>query len=360
MKKRFLSALLALLLLWSVLPQNALASVYIEFNPAVHLVFKGASGTLKPHAHKVSGTLKWKTNNSAVVSVTQKGAVKAKKVGKATITAYSGSIKGRCRVVVLPKSITIKVGEKYTLPHAGPETYEVGSSSVARVSSKGVVTGKTAGGTVLKVKYHNQTRRISVKVKPADSRVVNLAAAKKTDRIVLVEYKGGSKATLSIHQKKSGHWVELYSCTAYVGKNGIDKTREGDKRTPTGTFNLTTPFGIEANPGSAQKYLQVTKYHYWCGTSSSKYYNQLVDTRKVDYNSSSSDEKLIKYDDLYDYCMFIDYNKKGVADKGSCIFLHCSGSHKYTSGCIAVSKGVMKGIIKWAKAGTKIVITKPL
>ena len=360
MKKRFLSALLALLLLCSVLPVDALAYSRVYFDIPVMLTYSGVSGTLKPHMHNVDGKPSWRTSSSAVATVSGSGRVRTKSVGKAVITAAVGKLKGRCRIVVLPRSITLNVGEKYALPRAGTELYAVGSKSIASVSAKGVVTARKAGGTVLKVKYHDQIRRIPVKVRPTDSRAAKLAAAKQTDRIVLVEYKGGSKATLSIHQKKSGHWVELYHCTAYVGKNGIDKSSEGDKRTPTGTFNLTTPFGIKGDPGSAQKYLKVNRHHYWSGTSGSKYYNRLVDTRKVKYTPGRNDEQLIKYDGLYDYGMFIDYNKKGVSGKGSCIFLHCTGSRKHTSGCIAVSKGVMRGIIKWAKAGTKIVITRPL
>jgi L,D-peptidoglycan transpeptidase YkuD (ErfK/YbiS/YcfS/YnhG family) len=54
--------------------------------------------------------------------------------------------------------------------------------------------------------------------------------------------------------------------------------------------------------------------------------------------------------------MFIDYNAAGVAGKGSCIFLHCTGSNKYTAGCVAVSEAAMKKIIQWVKPGAKIVI----
>ena len=54
--------------------------------------------------------------------------------------------------------------------------------------------------------------------------------------------------------------------------------------------------------------------------------------------------------------MFIDYNAGGVPNKGSCIFLHCTGKNKYTGGSVAVPEATMKKIIQWAKPGAKIVV----
>ena len=190
----------------------------------------------------------------------------------------------------------------------------------------------------------------------AQSAAADLEAAEATDQIVLVEYTGGSQANVTWHEKIDGVWTNLGGSKAYVGKNGIDKTAEGDKRTPTGTFNLTTPFGILEDPGSIQPYTRVTQYHYWCSTSSSDYYNQLCDSRDNGRAAGSADEVLIRYSGVYDYAMFIDYNAEGVPGKGSAIFLHCLGSNGYTSGCVAITKALMKKTICWAREGAKIVI----
>ena len=72
--------------------------------------------------------------------------------------------------------------------------------------------------------------------------------------------------------------------------------------------------------------------------------------------ATASDEKLINSKGVYNYALFIDYNVDGVANKGSCIFLHCTGSAKSTAGCIAVDEAVMKQLIQWVKPGCKIVI----
>jgi len=190
-----------------------------------------------------------------------------------------------------------------------------------------------------------------------ESFAAQLPAAGSCDQMVVVQYKSGSSATLTLHEKdEGGVWRQKLSSFAYVGRNGIGKTKEGDKKTPTGTYNLKTPFGIKPNPGTSLNYLQVTKYHYWCGTSSSKYYNQLIDTRVTNRKRTNSDEYLIGYKGVYNYCAFIDYNASGTKGKGSCIFLHCTGSSKYTGGCVAVPESVMKKVLIALKPGCKIVI----
>ena len=51
----------------------------------------------------------------------------------------------------------------------------------------------------------------------------------------------------------------VLSENGYVGRNGINKKKEGDMKTPTGTFKLTTAFGIKDNPGTKIKYIKVNK-----------------------------------------------------------------------------------------------------
>jgi L,D-peptidoglycan transpeptidase YkuD (ErfK/YbiS/YcfS/YnhG family) len=190
-----------------------------------------------------------------------------------------------------------------------------------------------------------------------ESLAAQLPAASSCNQMVVVQYKSGSSATLTMHEKDSeGVWRQILSSYAYLGKKGIGKTKEGDMKTPVGTFNLKTPFGIKANPGTSLDYVKVTKYHYWCGSTGSKYYNQLIDTRVTNRARTSSDEYLINYKGVYNYGAFIDYNASGTAGKGSCIFLHCTGGSKSTAGCVAVPESVMIKILKALKSGCKIVI----
>ena len=359
MKRALLCILIAALLL-GVLPVGALAAKSSKiYGPK--FMYEGDEVQL---GSKVKGIpielLDWNSTDESVVAA-RNGKIAALSAGRALIGATYSFSTAYAGVVVLPREVTVTVGKTISLPYGTKEKYYVEDKTVAAVSKKGQILGRKEGATRIGIVYGSQKMIVRVNVISSESAAKQSAAAEldcadSTDQIVLVDYQSGSKAKLSIHEKVSGVWTEIYSGSAYVGRNGIGKAQEGDGKTPTGTYNLTQPFGIKADPGSNMGYTQVTKYHYWCGTSSSEYYNQLVDMREVDRKYTSSDEYLINYKGVYDYCMFIDYNASGEPGKGSCIFLHCKGSKSYTGGCIAVSESVMKNVIKWAKPGAKIVI----
>ena len=359
MKKMILCALIAALLL-SALPAGALAAKGSGL-AGIGLIYEGDSVTLGEKLGKFdTSALDWSSSDESVATAVA-GRIDAKSPGRAVITASYMGAEARCGVVVLPRELTVRVGERASLPSAGKEKYYVEDGSVARIDQKGEITGREAGFTRIGVACGKQRMIVQLSVVDGElldkqSAAAQLDCANETDQIILVDYQGGSSATLSIHSKQFGAWTQVYSCSAYVGRNGIGKQSEGDGKTPTGTFNLIQPFGIQPDPGSNMGYTQVTEHHYWCGSSDSPYYNQLVDERSANRACTSSDEHLIDYKGVYDYCMFIDYNASGEPGKGSCIFLHCKGKDDSTAGCIAVSETVMKNIIQWAKPGAKIVI----
>lgn len=175
---------------------------------------------------------------------------------------------------------------------------------------------------------------------------------KKVNQLIFVKYKGKSKANVILYKKANGKFKKVFTCASYVGKNGINKKREGDSKTPTGIYGFTKAFGIKKNPKSKIKYTKLNKYYYWSGDK--KYYNQMIDIRKV--KASRSGEHLIEYNPEYNYALALDYNKKCVYKKGSAIFLHCTGKKKYTAGCIAVKEKYMKKIMQTVDKNAKICI----
>lgn len=359
LKKRILTALLLAALLLA-LPMGALAKKAkpaIRFPAKMGLMLEGDEVTLTPKLKRLTADeLVWESSDETVLQVWG-GRLTASKAGRAVVTASGGGAKARCGVVVLPKSLTLAVGEKATLPRGGAEKYAMADKRVATVTKKGVVTARRAGQTQLKVSYGRQKVVIDVTVSAEQQNdTLSLGDVGDATQVALVEYTGGSNAMLTLYEKRDGAWQAVHSCGAYVGKNGIDKAVEGDKRTPTGVYNLTTPFGIKDDPGAQMPYTKLTKYHYWCGDSSSPYYNRLMDERTTDRKHTSADEYLIDYKGVYNYCLFIDYNAAGVAGKGSCIFLHCTGSNKYTAGCVAIPEKDMVKVLQWARSGAKIVI----
>ncbi|MCQ2436772.1 MAG: L,D-transpeptidase family protein [Clostridia bacterium] len=366
MKKRIVAWLLVMMLIISACPAMA-AKATIKFPIQVGMLHVGDSVTLTPKLRNVRmRDLRWASSDPTVATMNG-NRLTAVKEGIAIVGAWGKGATAFCGVVVLPNAIDLAVGDTYSLPANGYLQYASKDSNIATIDANGVVAGMSAGSTLVGIKFGKAIGTVIVNVyggsapsveTPAvtQSAAASLPCASETNKIVLVEYAGNAKATVSFHECINGVWTELGRTGGYVGLNGIDKTREGDKRTPTGTFNLTTPFGIADDPGAAQPYLKVTKYHYWCGSSGSEYYNQLVDTRIVSRMCTSDDEHLIDYGGYYDYGMFIDYNVSGTAGLGSCIFIHCMGGKASTNGCIAIPKDYMKTLIRWAGPNTKIVI----
>ena len=178
-------------------------------------------------------------------------------------------------------------------------------------------------------------------------------AAETACQIVTVRHIEGSKAALTYFKRECGGWTQVFSCEANLGKCGIGKTREGDMKTPLGTFVLSTPFGILPDPSlsdpagrTASGYLQLTDDHYWCGQNG-PFYNRLIDNSNPPegYHPTGDDERLIRYSPAYHYGMFIEYNKEGAPSLGSAIFLHCTSGSPYTAGCVAIAEEYMRELI---------------
>lgn len=174
--------------------------------------------------------------------------------------------------------------------------------------------------------------------------------------LLMVQYEGGTKATVRYYQKNSRNiWRCTFAVRGYVGYNGIDKVCEGDGKTPTGVFTPTKAFGILKNPGTRMKYQQVNKYHYWCGDRT--WYNRFVDVRKQKHVCNG--EHLIDYKTYYNYCIDLGYNRKGVWKKGSALFLHCQKPGVYsTGGCVAIPEKYMKKVMTTMSGTAKIIIGK--
>lgn len=181
---------------------------------------------------------------------------------------------------------------------------------------------------------------------------------KSTDRLIFVKYTGGSSCKVLMYkkvQRSNGtfRWKKILSCPGYVGRNGIGKTREGDVKTPTGTFKVNAVFGILDDPGTQLPYTKVNRYLYWSGEAGT--YNTMVDSRTLGHIPANS-EHLIDYVPHYHYALNIGYNKKNVYGKGSAIFMHCFGSNPYTGGCVAVSEENMKTVLQNVTKKTRVCI----
>ena len=239
---------------------------------------------------------------------------------------------------------TVSVGNKnnYTLNLNGNKKYSVKVRGYKEINGERYYTNWSNVKTVI-TKYNKWDKILDTYEKDPN-----------TNQIVLVKYISGSSANIEFYEKKNGKFKLVLSEKGCVGKKGIDKVKEGDLKTPTGTFNLTTAFGIKSNPGTKIKYTKVNEDLWWC--SDSQYYNTLINIKKKPHNCKG--EHLAHYGSAYNYCLFIDYNKEGKYKKGCAIFLHCRKTAKSTAGCVALSEKNMKTIIKKVDKGAKICIYK--
>jgi uncharacterized protein YjdB len=155
-----------------------------ELTIAVGTSRTALSVAYSPSAPTFKG-VSWKSSDENIVRVEPNGKIVAVAPGKAVITAISdsGNRRATCIVsvvvpvesVALPETkITLRVGASYTLqPIVYPSnatdktaTYTTGSTAIATVSSRGVVTAKKAGTTTITVKVGSKTAKVTVVVQP--------------------------------------------------------------------------------------------------------------------------------------------------------------------------------------------------
>lgn len=138
---------------------------------------KGKSLQLKPVLEPISSVEKitYSSSNRKVVTVSGNGKITAKAPGTAKVTVKSGKKKVTCTVTVpgingVKSSLKLSKGKKVTLK---PKTYGINekvtftssNTKIATVSSKGKITAKRKGKTVITVKAGNYSVKCKLTVK---------------------------------------------------------------------------------------------------------------------------------------------------------------------------------------------------
>ncbi|PPR37965.1 MAG: hypothetical protein CFH26_00428 [Alphaproteobacteria bacterium MarineAlpha6_Bin4] len=146
-----------------------------------------------------------------------------------------------------------------------------------------------------------------------------------------------------------------YYFKCLIGKNGITfNKKEGDLKTPKGTFNLRyVMYRADKikKPKTKLPIFKIKKKHICCDNIEDSNYNKIFETNNFDLG-----ERLWRNDSIYDILIVIGYNHLPVIKgKGSAIFLHLSEKTKNsTEGCIAVRKKIMFNILKYDVRKIKI------
>ncbi|BBM84064.1 L,D-transpeptidase family protein [Candidatus Uabimicrobium amorphum] len=183
--------------------------------------------------------------------------------------------------------------------------------------------------------------------------------------VVVNEKWEDSKATLYLLEKKDNQWQHQTSWPTVTGRNGLAwgkgeftlpskdmvEKKEGDGKAPAGIFKITNMlYGYAKTPpeGTKLNYTALSENYLGIDDSKSKYYNKIVDTRKIEKDWDSF-EHMRRKDHLYRWVLVVEHNLNPTTKgSGSCIFLHLWISPQSdTSGCTAMSEANILKLIKW-------------
>jgi len=156
---------------------------------------------------------------------------------------------------------------------------------------------------------------------------------------------------------KNKHTLQIddFKFRCSIGKKGFTKNKkEGDKKTPKGTFEIENLYyrnDRKQKPSTLLNCIKIKKNMGWCNDASfPKKYNKLFKIQK-----NIAHEKLNRKDYKYDFLIPIKYNfKKPITGLGSCIFIHLTKDYKPTAGCIALKEKDFLIMAKLIKKNSKI------
>lgn len=166
----------------------------------------------------------------------------------------------------------------------------------------------------------------------------------------------------------STHHITVHASTAtlecagktfrcVIGKHGFsNEKREGDGKTPLGTFPLRVVYyraDRVKKPVTGLPVQAIRREDGWCDDQAHPAYNT-----PVVLPFSARHEELWREDHAYDVVLVIGYNDAPiVAGKGSAIFMHLmQPDGRGTEGCVALSQSDMETILSMLSARSHIEI----
>ncbi len=172
-------------------------------------------------------------------------------------------------------------------------------------------------------------------------------------QILFISHTSGWNAKAWLYEKQgiNNAWSMTLETEAFIGKNGMGKTREGDGKTPCGDYAVTGAFGILPNPGTALPYTNVSPATYACDEDC-EYYNTIVDTEATGHVCKG--ENMFAFTPEYNHGLVTSYNENNTRNAGSAIFIHGKGMKPFTGGCIALAEADVKTLLRAAHRGMRI------
>lgn len=156
-----------------------------------------------------------------------------------------------------------------------------------------------------------------------------------------------SYATLTAFSRTTSGWRRVFGpWRARIGDKGFaprQHKREGDGRTPTGSFGFQYMFGVAPNPGVHYSYRPALATSWWDDDARSPHYNEWVDSRSADPGRKPEAMRQVP---AYRYGAVIAYNSPRTPGRGSAIFLHVAHTGA-TSGCVSLPQPELLAVLRW-------------
>lgn len=158
---------------------------------------------------------------------------------------------------------------------------------------------------------------------------------------------------------KNKHTLKIddFEFRCCIGKKGYTTNKkEGDKKTPKGTFKIGDLYFRSDRinkPITSLKCIEIKKEMGWCNdVNFPKKYNKPIKIKK-----NIGHEKLKRNDCKYNLVIPIKYNyTKPIVGLGSCIFIHLTKDYKPTAGCVALKEKDFFILLKLIKKNSLIKI----
>lgn len=174
-----------------------------------------------------------------------------------------------------------------------------------------------------------------------------------TQKVVVSALSGSSYGRLALFNWENGQWIQVFSCDATVGQNGIGfNYGEGKKRTPAGEFKLGVALSAKNISNRDWPFYRTTTDTCIVDDSDSAYYNTIQSIQELP-NGTGYDPVGKTLSKSSNVLIYIEHNGDGlstqgvVPEKGSVITI-CGKTTdiKPTAGCVDISASDMNALIE--------------
>jgi L,D-peptidoglycan transpeptidase YkuD (ErfK/YbiS/YcfS/YnhG family) len=177
------------------------------------------------------------------------------------------------------------------------------------------------------------------------------------NRVVFVTAAGAAQNAVLITGcvRSGGGYAQEWQQAGFIGKNGFapeGQLREGEYRSPTGSFSATEALG-KANPGTTLLYHTVNRRSRWGGPGSPAYNNYVE-------GGSPADENLWYWmnQGTYEQAAVINYNRlpDAVPVPGADYAIFFGAGNRVSAGCVSTTLETSTRVVQTLVPGDRFIM----